>query len=65
MLFGTACADVYDVILPKYSPPAGCTCRPWNNVNPKNATEQARINSYWADGKAPATAGSSCAMPAV
>ena len=54
-------ANVYDVIMPEYVAP--CECAPWSKVS-SNATEQARINSYWADGKPPSNARNFCAMPA-
>ena len=62
---GVVLADVYDVVLPKYSAPKGCTCMPWANVNPGNLTEQSRIDSYWLAGYPPADVENSCAMPAV
>lgn len=63
LLVQDASANVRDVLLPKYLPEEGCTCADWTDVS-SDATEQARIDGYWADGKAPSDADNFCAMPA-
>eukprot|EP00656_Telonema_subtile_P040233 TRINITY_DN452_c0_g1_i1.p1 TRINITY_DN452_c0_g1~~TRINITY_DN452_c0_g1_i1.p1 ORF type:complete len:602 (-),score=155.73 TRINITY_DN452_c0_g1_i1:145-1950(-) len=57
-----ASANVYDVVLPLYQPAAGCKCASWTSVS-SNATEQARIDATWLNGKPPADIGNACAMP--
>ena len=56
------CGNMYDVVMPHYVPADGCKCAAWNAIG--DAKEQARIDATWANGKAPADAGNSCAMPA-
>merc|ERR1711871_1375364 len=58
--------NVYDVVLPKYLAAQGCECLPWSEIGSasNNASEQARIDSYWASGKSPVNASNYCAMPA-
>lgn len=57
-----AAANMYDVVLPHFLPPAACPggCLDWANL--PNATEQARIDATWA--ARPADAANHCAMPA-
>lgn len=55
LLLPGAAANMYDVVMPAYLPPAGCAaCRPWTS---KDA-------ALWANATALSQAGSSCAMPA-
>jgi len=54
-LLPLAMGNMYDVLMPKYLPPSGCTkCASWST---KGA-------SIWAAGAIPADASNSCAMPA-
>jgi len=62
MMLTSAAANMYDVLLPHYEPADGCICAPWDSVG--NATEQSRIDATWLEGKPPADANNSCAMPA-
>jgi hypothetical protein len=58
LLVAVASADMYDVLLPHYVPPAECTdgCAAWASV-PKSST-------LWAAGSAPPHASNYCAIPA-
>lgn len=66
VMLGVVGADVQDHLVPNFIPdPATCPggCATWATAT-SDPVEQARLNSFWADGKPPADAKNTCAMPA-